>query len=58
MDDSVGRESSDHKGDSYQKHWIKVVTKLSGYCIDENRRIERVKSRTHTNQFIHPSHPS
>ena len=36
MDDSVGRESSDHKWDSYQKHCIKVVTKLSGCCIDEN----------------------
>ena len=21
MDDSAGRESSDHKSDSYQKHW-------------------------------------
>ena len=39
MDDSVGRESSDHKWDSYQKHCIKVVTKLSGCCIDENKRI-------------------
>ncbi len=38
MDDSVGRESSDHKWDSYQKHCIKVVTKLSGCCIDENRK--------------------
>jgi hypothetical protein len=25
--------------DSYQKHCIKVVTKLSGCCIDGNRRI-------------------
>jgi hypothetical protein len=37
MCDSVGRESYDHKGDSYQKHCIQVVTKLSGCCIDENR---------------------
>jgi hypothetical protein len=41
MDDSVGRESSDHKGDSYQKHCIKVVTKVSGCCIDENRGMLR-----------------
>jgi hypothetical protein len=40
MDDSVGWESYDHKGDSYQKHCIKVVTKLSGCCIDENRSDE------------------
>jgi len=39
MDDSVDRESSDHKWDSYQKHCIKVVTKLSGCCIDENRSV-------------------
>jgi hypothetical protein len=38
MDDSLDRESYDHKGDFYQKHCIKVVTKLSGYCIDENRK--------------------
>ena len=38
MDDSVGRESTDHKWDSYQKHDIKVVTKLSRCCIDENRK--------------------
>ena len=37
MDDSVGRESIDHKWDPYQKHCIKLVTKLSGCCIDENR---------------------
>jgi len=38
MDDSVGRESTDHKWDPYQKHCIKLVTKLSGCCIDENRK--------------------
>ncbi len=37
MNDSAGRESSDHRGDSYQNHCIKVVTKLSGCCINENR---------------------
>jgi len=37
MDDSVGRESTDHKWDPYQKQCIKLVTKLSGCCIDENR---------------------
>ena len=45
MDDSVGRESSDHKGDSYQKHCNKVVTKLSGCCIDENRKKPPVMRR-------------
>jgi hypothetical protein len=38
LDHSVGLESSDHKWDSFQKHCIKVETKLAGCCIDENRR--------------------
>jgi hypothetical protein len=30
MDDSESRESTDHKWDPYQKHCIKLVTKLPG----------------------------
>jgi hypothetical protein len=37
MDDPAVWESSDHKWDSYQKHYIKAVTKLSVCYINENR---------------------
>ena len=53
MDDSVGRESYDHKGDSCQKHCIKVMTKLSGCCIDENRSYNIHFTNLHNNpRFI------